>query len=281
MHGACTWSVPLAESSPTSEHLRYRAVGYRQHVVVEVKSLARSLDVLRAVVESDVPLSATMVASQIGRDRVQIARALHSLQSAGLLERDADRRYTPSPRVFGVVAGIAAARLRTLGTEALRQTVAATGESAFIAEVRGDSSVAVLERLVSGVSWVGRSFPLYCDDAGQALLWDCTRAEIELIFQGTDFIPYSPTTPTSTEDFYRRLLQAREVGYSLVDGESQPGVYAVSAPVRDFTGAVRCALHIQGPTDALAPRGHELGPTIRGLADRLSERLGWRSTTST
>ncbi|MGC7322483.1 IclR family transcriptional regulator, partial [Mycobacteroides abscessus subsp. massiliense] len=126
----------------------------------------------------------------LGRDRVQIARTLHSLESAGFLERDGDRRYAPSPRVFGVSAQIAAARLRTFGTEALRQTVEATGESAFIAEVRGDSSVAVLERLVSGVSWVGRSFPLYCDDAGQALLWDCERDEVELIFRDTDFVAY-------------------------------------------------------------------------------------------
>ncbi|MUL81636.1 MULTISPECIES: IclR family transcriptional regulator [unclassified Mycolicibacterium] len=249
--------------------------------MVEVKSLARALDVLRAVADSDTPLSATMVADQLGRDRIQIARTLHSLESAELLERDTDRRYTPSPRVFGVVAGIAAARLRTFGTEALCQTVEATGESAFIAEVRGDSSVAILERLVSGVSWVGRSFPLYCDDAGQALLWDCTRDEIELIFRGTDFVSYSPTTPTSVDDFYQRLVRARGVGYSLVDGESQPGVYAIAAPVRDFTGTVRCALHIQGPTSMLAARGNELGPTITVLADRLSERLGWRSTVST
>ncbi|MEE6170302.1 MULTISPECIES: IclR family transcriptional regulator [unclassified Mycolicibacterium] len=249
--------------------------------MAEVKSLARALDVLRVVGESDAPLTATMVADQLGRDRVQIARTLHSLEWAGFLERDADRRYTPSPRVFGMVAGVAAARLRTLGAEALCQTVEATGESAFIAEVRGDSSVAVLEKLVSGVSWVGRSFPLYCDDAGQALLWDCTREEIDLIFANTDFVSYSPTTPTSADDFYRRLLRAREDGYSLVDGESQPGVYAIAAPVRDFTGIVRCALHIQGPTDTLAARGHTLGPTIRGLAERLSERLGWTPTAST
>lgn len=245
-------------------------------MVVEVKSLARVLDVLRAVTGSDAPLSATMAADQLGRDRVQIARTLHSLESAGFLERDGDRRYAPSPRVFGVSAQIAAARLRTFGTEALRQTVEATGESAFIAEVRGDSSVAVLERLVSGVSWVGRSFPLYCDDAGQALLWDCERDEVELIFRDTDFVAYSSTTPTSTADFYQRLERSREAGYSLVDGESQPGVYAIAAPVRDFTGTVRCALHIQGPTHTLASRARELGPTIRELAGQLSERLGWR-----
>lgn len=98
-------------------------------MVVEVKSLARALDVLRAVTDSDAPLSATMVADQLGRDRVQIARSLHSLDSAGFLERDGDRRYAPSPRVFGVSAQIAAARLRTFGTEALRQTVEATGRA--------------------------------------------------------------------------------------------------------------------------------------------------------
>ncbi|WP_255788648.1 helix-turn-helix domain-containing protein, partial [Mycobacteroides abscessus] len=36
-------------------------------MVVEVKSLARALDVLRAVTDSDAPLSATMVADYLGR----------------------------------------------------------------------------------------------------------------------------------------------------------------------------------------------------------------------
>ncbi|MER7498547.1 IclR family transcriptional regulator [Nonomuraea pusilla] len=242
-----------------------------------VKSLGRGLDVLFAAAAAGEPSTSTQIADRLGRNRVQVSRSLQSLEVAGLLTRDrGTRAYSLSWRLRTQATRAARARLLVEGPAILRDAVVATGASAFLAEVRGDGSVALLEDVPSGLSWVGRSYPLYCDDAGQALLWDCTREELESVFADTEFIPYGPAAPRGVAEFEARLLAARERGYAVVDGESEPGVFAVAAPVRDFSGRIVCALHTQGPSAVLAPLAERHGEVIRGLADRLSALLGWR-----
>lgn len=242
-----------------------------------VKSLSRGLNVLLAVAAVGGPSTSTGIADRLGRNRVQVSRSLQSLEAAGLLTRDpGTRAYGLSWRLRTQAARAARARLLVEGPPILREVVEATGASAFLAEVRGDGSVALLEDVPSGLSWVGRSYPLYCDDAGQALLWDCTREELEAVFAGTEFIAYGPAAPSGVAEFEARLLAARERGYAVVDGESEPGVFAVAAPVRDFSGRIVCALHTEGPSARLAPLADIHGEVIKGLADRLSALLGWR-----
>ncbi|MFI6583188.1 IclR family transcriptional regulator [Embleya sp. NPDC050493] len=240
-----------------------------------VRSLGRGLDVLLAVAAGGGPATSTEIAERLGRNRVQVSRTLHSLEAARVLTRDPDTlAYSLSWQLYSRATRAVRARLLTEGPPILRAAVEATGASAFLAEVRGDGSVAFLEDVPSGLSWVGRSYPLYCDDAGQALLWDCGREELEIVFADTEFIAYGPAAPSGVAEFEARLIAARERGYAVVDGESEPGVFAVAAPVRDFSGEVVCALHTQGPSTRLAPLADRHGAVIRDLADRLSTLLG-------
>ncbi|MER7584189.1 IclR family transcriptional regulator [Kitasatospora sp. NPDC097691] len=242
-----------------------------------VKSLSRGLDVLLEVAVLDEAATSTEIAERLGRNRVQVARSLHSLEAAGLLARHSrSRTYGLSWRLRTRATLAARSRLMVEGPRILREVVEATGVSAFLAEVRGDGAVAILEDVPSGLSWVGRSYPLYCDDAGQALLWDCTREELETVFAGTEFIAHGPQAPRGVAEFEARLREARLRGYAVVDSESQPGVFAVAAPVMDFSGQILCALHTQGPSDRLAPLAGQHGEIIRESADRLSALLGWK-----
>ncbi|MGW4031205.1 IclR family transcriptional regulator [Streptomyces sp. NPDC004838] len=242
-----------------------------------VRSLSRGLDVLLAVAAAGSPVTSTGIADRLGRGRVQVSRTLQSLGAAGLLSRDPGTlAYEPSWRLRSQATRAVRARLFTEGPPILRAAAEATGASAFLAEVRGDGAVAVLEDVPSGLSWVGRSYPLYCDDAGQALLWDCSREELEIVFADTEFIAYGPAAPTGVAEFEARLLASRARGYAVVDGESEPGVFAVAAPVRDFSGEIVCALHTEGPSERLAPLAERHGRVIKDLADRLSGLLGRR-----
>lgn len=242
-----------------------------------VKSLSRGLDVLLAMAADGRPVTATALADRLGRNRLQVARTLRSLEAAGVATRDGHTlAYDFSWDVYSLAASVVRARLLREGPQILREAAEVTGASAFLAEVRGDGSVAFLEEVPSGLSWVGRSYPLYCDDAGQALLWDSSREELELVFAGTEFIAFGSAAPTDVADFEARLIAARRRGYAVVDGESEPGVFAVAAPVRDFSGEIVCALHTQGPSERLAPLVERHGEVIRELAGRLSALLGWR-----
>lgn len=240
-------------------------------------SLGRGLDVLLALGRGGGSAAGSVIAEQLGRHRVQVARTLRSLVTAGVVARDpVSLGYELDWRLRSQAVRVTRARLLAMGPEVLREACGETGAAVFLAEVRGDASVAFAEHVPTGVSWVGRSYPLYCDDAGQALLWDCGRDELDIIFANTEFIAYGPNSPVDVGQFAARLAAARERGHSVADEKSEPGVFAVAAPVRDFTGEVICALHTEGPSRKLAPLAEEHGRVIMELAGRLSAALGHR-----
>ncbi|MFE6487262.1 IclR family transcriptional regulator [Streptomyces sp. NPDC057757] len=239
-------------------------------------SLGRGVDVLLAMAQGSRPAVGSVIAERLGRHRVQVVRTLQSLVAAGMVTRDpVSLAYDLDWRVRSQAVRLVRARLMAEGPGVLREASEATGTATFLAEVRGDGAVAFAEHVPTGLSWAGRSYPLYCDDAGQALLWDCSRDELDIVFADTEFIAYGPNSPRDVSQFAERLATARERGYSVADEESEPAVFAVAAPVRDFTGEVVCALHTEGLSRDLAHQATEHGQVITELAGRLSSVLGY------
>lgn len=60
----------------------------------------------------------------------------------------------------------------------------------------------------------------------------------------------------------------------MADEESEPGLVAVAAPIRDFTGRVVAAINVSAPKFRLGTRLHPAGELVRAAAERLSETLG-------
>ncbi|GAA2312854.1 hypothetical protein GCM10010234_67010 [Streptomyces hawaiiensis] len=82
----------------------------------------------------------------------------------------------PHWRLYGAVRDFTAHRLRTDGLTALKGMAAETGESCYFEVLVGDTTLTITERVPPGGrqlgSWIGRPYPAYCSDCGQALLSD-------------------------------------------------------------------------------------------------------------
>ena len=110
-------------------------------------------------------------------------------------------------------------------------------------------------------SWLGRPYPAYCSDAGQALLWEASDAEVRTVLLPAALSSaMAPTRPLDVEDFLARLRAARARGYSIVDEEAEPGLYSLAVPIRDFKGDVVAALQVVGPKTRLEPRREGSAP---------------------
>jgi DNA-binding IclR family transcriptional regulator len=53
-----------------------------------------------------------------------------------------------------------------------------------------------------------------------------------------------PKASGSLDDFLERLAEVRERGFAINDEETEPGVWGVAAPIRDFTGSVVAAINL-------------------------------------
>lgn len=198
------------------------------------------------------------IAADLGKDRSQISRGLKAALQEGFLIRGEHREYSLDWGLYTDAQLLTEQRLRTNGMTALEGLVEDTGEGCFLGVLQGDSTVTVGEhvppnsRMVG--SWVGRPYPAYCSDAGQALLWDASDSEVRTVFRQTDFVLHGPNTPASVEDFLGRLKGARARGYSIVDEEAEPNLYSVAVPVRDFRGETVAALQVVGSKARLEPK---------------------------
>lgn len=220
------------------------------------------------------------IAADLGKDRSQVSRTLRSGQQAGFLAKTGQRTFTLDWSVLTAAQQLTVRRLQTDGTTALDGLAAATGEACFLGVLQGNSTVTIGEsvpaesKLVG--SWLGRPYPAYCSDAGQAMLWEASPDEIRNVFAGVDFVRHGPNTPADVGDFLGRLAAAKVRGYSVVDQEAEPGLYSLAAPIHDFKGDVVAALQIVGTRTALEPKRESCAAELMEHSRWLESRLGYR-----
>ncbi|MFI2564665.1 IclR family transcriptional regulator [Paenarthrobacter sp. NPDC018779] len=218
------------------------------------------------------------VATRLDKDRSQVSRSLKGALQEGFLARTTDRAYCLDWSILTDAQLVTEQRLRTDGLAALEGLAAETTEACFLGVLSGNSTVTIAEHVPASAnlvgSWLGRPYPAYCSDAGQALLWDAPEEEVRRIFQNVEFIRHGPNTPRSVDDFLRRLDGARSRSYSIIDEEAEPGLYSLSAPIRDFKGDVAAALQIVGPKARLEPQREHHALALASWRDWLETRVG-------
>ncbi len=218
------------------------------------------------------------IANDLGKDRSQVSRSLRSAQQEGFLDRTGQRSYTLDWSIFTDAQQLTEQRLRIDGAAALERLAAATDEGCFLGVLSGDSTVTIGEQVPANSklvgSWLGRPYPAYCSDAGQALLWEASDAEVRTLLANANFVRHGPNTPVDVEDFLARLRAARERGYCIVDEEAEPGLYSLAVPVRDFKGDVVAALQVVGPKARLEPQRESCAESLVSCGKWLESALG-------
>ena len=218
------------------------------------------------------------IAADLGKDRSQVSRSLRTAQQEGFLARGDHRSYALDWSLLTDAQLLTEQRLQTDGVTALEGLAAETDEGCFLGILSGDSTVTVGERVPASSnmvgSWLGRPYPAYCSDAGQALLWEASDDEVRTVFSGVAFVRHGPKTPVDVDDFLSRLRTARARGYSIVDEEAEPGLYSLAVPIRDFKGDVVAALQTVGAKTRLEPRRESCAKALQSWGKWLESTLG-------
>ena len=199
------------------------------------------------------------IAADLGRDRSQVSRSLRTAEQEGFLARGDHRSYTMNWSLLTDAQLLTEQRLQTDGVTALEGLAGETNEGCFLGVMSGNSTVTIGERVPASSnmvgSWLGRPYPAYCSDAGQALLWEASDAQVRTILLRRSLrAPWPQYTAWTSRTSSSRLRGARARGYSVVDEEAEPGLYSLAVPIRDFKGDVVAALQVVGAKTRLEPR---------------------------
>ena len=252
--------------------------------------LAREVELLDRLADAEAAgepgLGVSALADATGRDKSQVSRALGRLLDAGLVERDPETlRYTIGWSLFSVAARAAGGRLLSAAIGPMRGLSAELGETVHLCILDGVDLVTIRTEAPGhryrASGWVGTRVPAYATSAGRVLLANATPAEIERRFHGVAFVARGPRAVVrDVPSLVAAVDEARRRGFAVVDEEFEAGVAGVSAPVRDFRGAVVAAINVSAPADRIRPRLGEAGERARATAETIGRRLGWTGPSS-
>jgi IclR family pca regulon transcriptional regulator len=213
-----------------------------------VQSLARGLAVIRAFDAEYPELSLSDVARRADLTRAAARRFLHTLTALGYVRTDG-RLFALTPRVlelgFSYLSSLSLPEIVQPHLERLSQEV---GESVSAAVLDGTDIVYVARvptrRIMSVRITIGTRFPAYVTSMGRVLLAGLPDAERDALLAASAREHLTDRTLTEPEDLRAELDRVREQGWAVVDGELEPGLRSIAAPVHAKDGTVVAAVNV-------------------------------------
>lgn len=213
-----------------------------------VQSLARGLAVIRAFDAEHPELTLSDVARRAGMTRAAARRFLLTLESLGYVASDA-RAFRLTPRVlelgFSYLSSLSLPEIVQPHLEALSRDV---DESVSAAVLDGPDIVYIARvptrRIMSVRITIGTRFPAFATSMGRVLLAGLPDAAADAALAASAIVPLTDRTLTDQTALGEELARVRGQGWSLVDGELEPGLRSIAAPLHARDGRVTAALNV-------------------------------------
>ncbi|UYN95988.1 MAG: IclR family transcriptional regulator [Enhydrobacter sp.] len=247
-----------------------------------LKSLFKLMQVLECFSAREPELTVVQIARKTGLPRTTVHRLADSLRAVGLLEQEASReRYRLGLKLFEL--GSSAITTLPLHREAgpFVETLARlSGETVHLCLFDGTQMVFVERvndraRSLNTVTLL-EATPCHCTGVGKAALAFQPEAVIERVI-ALGLPGFTARTIVDPPTLRAELALIRERGFAIDDGEHEPNVRCVAAPIRNTAGRVFAAISASG-TMRRVPRERvpEFAELVVAHARQISARLGCR-----
>jgi IclR family pca regulon transcriptional regulator len=213
-----------------------------------VQSLARGLSVIRAFDADHPELTLSDVSRRAGITRAAARRFLLTLESLGYVRAD-DRSFSLTPRVlelgFSYLSSLSLPEIVQPHLEALSREV---DESVSAAVLDGPDIVYIARvptrRIMSVRITIGTRFPAFATSMGRVLLAGLPEAAADAALAASDLARLTDRTETDAAALRAELVRVRVQGWSVVDGELEPGLRSIAAPLHARDGRVVAAVNV-------------------------------------
>lgn len=218
-----------------------------------VQSFARGLAIIRAFDAEHPELTLSEVAQRVGVTRAAARRFLLTLETLGYVRAAAGsgstRAFALTPRVLELgYSYLSALSLPEVAQPHLERLSHEVGESVSAAVLDGLDIVYVARvptrRIMSVAITIGTRFPAYATSMGRVLLAGLPDAAAAAVLEASSPEHLTERTLTDRAQLRAELPRIRAQGWSLVDGELEPGLRSIAAPVHARDGRVLAAINV-------------------------------------
>lgn len=246
-----------------------------------LKSLNKVAAILDCFSTTHRAMSLADICKQTGYPRSTTHRLLASMREVGLLDQDREReRYRLGIRLFAygniVLANMDLHREARPYAEALGRM---TGLSVHLAVFGGERAVVIhrAEPAPGGLTPLNllENAPVHCTSIGKAILAYQPEPILERVIEAG--LPrYTDSTITTGEALRRELETVRKRGYAIDNGEHQPGLRCIGAPIHDQFGRVFASISATGSAmQSPAEREASVAAMVMHHASQISSHLGY------
>ena len=246
-----------------------------------LSSVANSIRLLTSFSGEENELGITTLATRLRLAKSTVHRLATTLTGAGFLEQNSETgKYRLGVALFEL--GALVRRRMDVANEArpkLRELLEKTGETVQLGIVDHFSVLYVYEmesrHAIRMAAAVGARASLHCTAVGKVLL----------AYQPADYVKqviahglkaHTPKTVTRREALLAMLTEVAEREHAIDDEESENGLRAVAAPVRNHTGNVIAALGVAAPVQRMTKKDMQTCvPSVITTAAAVSARLGY------
>lgn len=252
-----------------TEHTE-RPLGYLQ-------TADRALQVLGAFTPEHQAWGVSELARELGLDKSQTQRLLATLAYRGFLVNDPDtRRYRLGPTLvaLGRLAEQSEGVIRTV-RDLLAPLAQRTGESVVFNVP--DANRYRCAAAVDGpgplryTTVIGEPYPGHGGAGGHAIFAHFPEERVRSLF-GETLERFTPTTPTTIDELLAIHAVVREQGFVTSDGEYDPRVEAVAAPVF-ARGSVIGAVAVIGARESVHSHLDEIVREVQRASKEISDAL--------
>jgi len=216
-----------------------------------LKSLAKVVRILDCFSTTNRTLSLSEICETTGYPRSTTHRLIASMRDVGLLDQDRQRdRYRLGIRLFELGNIVLSnmdlhrearphADMLSRITDMLVHLAVFDGRQAVVIH-RSDPNPEHGTSLV-----LIESAPLHCTSVGKAILAYQPPEKIDSII-ASGLRKYTDATITDPEELRAELEEIRQRRYAVDNGEHQPGLRCIGAPIRDATGRCVGGMSVSG-----------------------------------
>lgn len=251
----------------------------------QAPGVERCLQILELLAQFPAGLTLSEMTDKLGVPKNAVFRISMTMQQAGFLRRHPESmRFVLARKLLSIAyAAIGDESLVEKSRDIMRGLRDLTRETVVLGTLLDTEGIA-LEQFVAlhplkFTLETGFHFPLHAGAPGKALLAFLPAAERQALLQRLKFTRFTANTITGRTAFAAELRRVQALGYALDRAEGFWGCHCVGAPIFDQHHYPVACLWVTGPSDRLpASRFAELGAVVRTHADRISARLGARSS---
>lgn len=248
-----------------------------------IQSVERAIAILKSFSHERPERGVNELSRELDLHKSTVSRLMITLERGGLLARaPKTERYRLGIDLIGMAAQVVGYMDVREVARPFLWDLAETCQETAILSVLDAGQVVNLEqsvphmRQVKNIGRVGRRMCPHCTSAGKVLLAQLSPDELDrILHKGLE--RFTPHTITDPEQLRQELARVREQGYATVQEELEKGLNAIAAPIHDYTGQVKAAVSVAGPTYRLQPDLlPQLAAIVADVTRQISEQLGYR-----